>query len=312
MEKKSKDLDWIDSSRIGVATPCHVDWDTMNGDERKRFCGNCKKNVYNLSDMPESEATSFLTAELGAGRVPCIQFYKRADGTILFDNCPVALRAVRDAARRTVRIAASFVSLCLSVVAAVAAPSSSSSSSSGNLSGTVSAGGKSYDPLKAVRDLVNDQMLLAQGNEAPKSPQPPPSPESEKKNSNPHTAIRGDYVDPTEFAKAKAKAAQAGKKVTIIPGCAPVNTFNSASGAAAGTGTVSKPLSGGEVYPVKGEVYVPPPKPKSPPPGISVEPVGKPVEPATRGQLIVAPSSKETSKEAVKERVDEKKSDANK
>ena len=34
---------------VRVASPCSVDWNEMIGDNRKRFCGDCKLNVYNLS-----------------------------------------------------------------------------------------------------------------------------------------------------------------------------------------------------------------------------------------------------------------------
>lgn len=35
---------------IHIASPCSADWSEMYGDNRKRFCGDCKLNVYNLSD----------------------------------------------------------------------------------------------------------------------------------------------------------------------------------------------------------------------------------------------------------------------
>ena len=41
---------------VRVAAPCNVDWDSMFGDERVRFCGQCKLNVYNLSEMSKTEA----------------------------------------------------------------------------------------------------------------------------------------------------------------------------------------------------------------------------------------------------------------
>src|SRR3954452_5823731 len=34
---------------IRIASPCKANWDDMVGDERARFCGQCAKNVYNLS-----------------------------------------------------------------------------------------------------------------------------------------------------------------------------------------------------------------------------------------------------------------------
>src|SRR6516162_8887116 len=37
--------------RLRVASPCPADWNAMQGDDRVRFCGQCEKNVYNLSAM---------------------------------------------------------------------------------------------------------------------------------------------------------------------------------------------------------------------------------------------------------------------
>lgn len=288
MTGKRQDIDWIDASRISVATPCHVDWDTMSGDERKRFCGNCKKNVYNLSDMPEKEATSFISKEVGAGRVPCIQFYKREDGTILFDNCPVALRKVRDAARRTFKVVASLVSLCLSVATAIAAPSSSAQSSKAGAAGKSAAGAKP-DPVKAVRDLVKEQELAnsksgAALNDAPTAPK-----NAEKKRSGPESEgwLRGDYMDPKLVSPP-------GKKVTIIPGC-------SSDPSAPETGTKK---SSGEALPVKGEMYIPPAKkpgagsPVPPPAPVNIAPLEiVPSTPVVKGQFVVRPVEKEAPKE---------------
>jgi len=77
---------------VRVAAPCNADWEQMIGNERARFCGQCNLNVYNLSSMTKSEAESFIARN--EGRL-CVRFYRRADGSILTDNCPVGLRAIR-------------------------------------------------------------------------------------------------------------------------------------------------------------------------------------------------------------------------
>ena len=77
---------------VKVAAPCSADWDSMIGNDRARFCGQCNLNVYNLSSMTKSEAESFVAS--GEGRL-CVRFYRRADGSILTDNCPVGLRKIR-------------------------------------------------------------------------------------------------------------------------------------------------------------------------------------------------------------------------
>ena len=86
--------------RVKVSAPCRADWDAMIGDERTRFCHHCERNVYNLSGMSKREAEALVTN--AEGRL-CVRFYRRADGTILTDNCPVGLRAVRQRVARVLR-----------------------------------------------------------------------------------------------------------------------------------------------------------------------------------------------------------------
>src|SRR5688500_3609243 len=50
---------------IRVATPCRADWKLMTGDERTRHCGDCKKNVYNLSNMTRDEAEALILEKEG-------------------------------------------------------------------------------------------------------------------------------------------------------------------------------------------------------------------------------------------------------
>lgn len=94
--------------RVTVAAPCSAAWDEMIGDERARFCGQCQRNVYNLSGMTKREAETLIAG--AEGRL-CIRFYRRADGTILTENCPVGLRALK---RRLSRLASATLSALLS------------------------------------------------------------------------------------------------------------------------------------------------------------------------------------------------------
>jgi len=54
--------------------------------ERVRHCGECKLNVYNLSEMTQTEAEGLIRKH--EGRL-CVRYYQRADGTVLTRNCPV-------------------------------------------------------------------------------------------------------------------------------------------------------------------------------------------------------------------------------
>ena len=79
-------------NNIKVASPCSANWDEMLGDDRKRYCGDCKLNVFNLSGMTKIEAEDLLTNS--EGRV-CVRFYRRSDGTVLTQDCPVGWAKVK-------------------------------------------------------------------------------------------------------------------------------------------------------------------------------------------------------------------------
>jgi hypothetical protein len=82
----------FDVNSLRVASPCPVGWETMSGDQRVRHCGSCELNVYNISAMTSAEAERLIVNR--GGRL-CIRLYKRADGTVLTQDCPVGLRAYR-------------------------------------------------------------------------------------------------------------------------------------------------------------------------------------------------------------------------
>ena len=88
-----------------VAAPCFVDWDKMSGDDRIRSCGKCQKHVYNLSAMSQAQAEDLVRKTEGE---MCIRLYKRRDGTVIHDNCPVGLRWMRNAVRTAVGIVLAF------------------------------------------------------------------------------------------------------------------------------------------------------------------------------------------------------------
>jgi hypothetical protein len=73
---------------IRVAAPCTADWNKMEGDERVRACGDCNKNVYNLSGMTREEAEALIIEMEGE---LCVRYYQRADGTILFGDCTIGV-----------------------------------------------------------------------------------------------------------------------------------------------------------------------------------------------------------------------------
>jgi hypothetical protein len=84
---------------VRIASPCRANWDDMLGDNRVRFCAPCAKNVYNLSALSRDEAEVLLreseaTEAAGTGSL-CVRLYRRADGTVLTEDCAVGVRRKR-------------------------------------------------------------------------------------------------------------------------------------------------------------------------------------------------------------------------
>lgn len=64
----------------------------MEGNDRVRFCRDCKKSVFNLTDMTAAEASALVD---DVERRPCVTYFERADGTVLTADCPVGVSAAR-------------------------------------------------------------------------------------------------------------------------------------------------------------------------------------------------------------------------
>lgn len=99
--------------KVRIAAPCSADWDNMFGNERVRFCEQCQLNVYNLSEMSKAEAERLIGQT--EGRL-CVRFYRRQDGSIITQNCPVGLRAIK---RRLSRIATAVATSVLTFIAGI-------------------------------------------------------------------------------------------------------------------------------------------------------------------------------------------------
>jgi len=85
---------------LRIAAPCPAKWEEMVGDEHVRFCGQCEKNVYNLSSLSRDEAEALLVAK--EGKI-CARIFRREDGTVLTEDCPVGAKRRR---RRRATLAA--------------------------------------------------------------------------------------------------------------------------------------------------------------------------------------------------------------
>jgi len=88
----------------------------MAGDERVRYCPQCKLDVYNFSEMPDAAVENILSRR--NGRL-CARFCQRPDGAMSTRNCPVGLRAV---VRRVSGFASAALAAVISVGPAFARP----------------------------------------------------------------------------------------------------------------------------------------------------------------------------------------------
>ena len=78
--------------QVTIASPCKAKWEDMVGDDQVRFCGRCRKDVYDLSAMQRDEAEALLL-EKSDGM--CARLYRRSDGTVLTADCPTGARDKR-------------------------------------------------------------------------------------------------------------------------------------------------------------------------------------------------------------------------
>lgn len=83
---------------LQISDPCPLPWDALRGNDRVKYCGTCDKNVYDLSQMRADEAEALLESH---GESLCVQYYARADGTVVTADCtPSRLAVARQKARR--------------------------------------------------------------------------------------------------------------------------------------------------------------------------------------------------------------------
>lgn len=80
----------FDINKLRVASPCSAGWESMTGNDRVRHCHACQLNIYNTAEMSNAEVQHLI--ETRESRL-CIRMYRRTDGTVLTNDCPVGLRA---------------------------------------------------------------------------------------------------------------------------------------------------------------------------------------------------------------------------
>ena len=82
MSAKKRKLD-----QLQIVSPCSTDWDRMSGDEKKRFCSECDKFVYDFSQMTRRQVEAIVS--IHRGRM-CARITRRPDGSLLTMETPPA------------------------------------------------------------------------------------------------------------------------------------------------------------------------------------------------------------------------------
>src|ERR1700733_2460408 len=99
------------SDKVCIAAPCQFGWENMIGNDATRFCGGCNLQVYNTSVISSAEVQNILNMD--ADQV-CLRIYRKADGTIITDECPRWLRPLRSGWRHIAKIAVAVVAIATS------------------------------------------------------------------------------------------------------------------------------------------------------------------------------------------------------
>jgi|GEM_PF-748714 len=96
------------NTSLPIASPCHESWDAMHGDDARRFCGSCQKDVHNLSAMAHAEAQALLREK--SGEHLCVRYSSESDGTLRFRDLVPRASLTRKVVRAA--FAASMLAAC--------------------------------------------------------------------------------------------------------------------------------------------------------------------------------------------------------
>jgi len=70
---------------LRISSPCPKSWNELRGNDRIRYCDECKLNVYNLAEMSTQEVEALVRRS--SGRL-CGRLYVRGDRTATRRSCP--------------------------------------------------------------------------------------------------------------------------------------------------------------------------------------------------------------------------------
>ncbi len=66
-------------SPLTINQPCSMDWNSMSGNDKRRFCNQCGCHVHNLSALTAAEQKQFAEKN---GEKECISYVRYTDDTI--------------------------------------------------------------------------------------------------------------------------------------------------------------------------------------------------------------------------------------
>lgn len=90
--------DFWNKDNLPVPSPCDEDWDAMDGDEQRRFCGKCQRHVVDLSAMTRCEADATLQGASSGGL--CVRYTYGETGDIVLRSEPILPASMLVPARR--------------------------------------------------------------------------------------------------------------------------------------------------------------------------------------------------------------------
>jgi hypothetical protein len=96
------------TDRIRVASPCRTSWEGMRGDERRRYCVECERHVYDFAQLTAREVAGLIEATGGA---LCARLTRDGDGRLVTLAPPAAAEPF--GARRATPLAAAAVAAAL-------------------------------------------------------------------------------------------------------------------------------------------------------------------------------------------------------
>lgn len=92
-----------------IDKPCPVKWETMQGDEKRRYCEHCQLHVHNLSAMTTAERNEVLAP---SSEHKCISYLTRPGSSAPHGKARLMLQSLSSLPRWLAAIVAIFSSSC--------------------------------------------------------------------------------------------------------------------------------------------------------------------------------------------------------